>query len=47
MDIPHDYRCSIVGHPKRDYLWILCRTPHMDNQTYTAIVDRIKKKNRC
>ncbi|WP_424352190.1 lipocalin family protein [Lutimonas sp.] len=41
----HDYSYAVVGHPNRDYLWILCRTPQMDDQRYNAIVDRIKKKN--
>ena len=45
IDLADDYSYAVVGHPDRDYLWILCRTPQMDSQTYDAIVDRIKKKN--
>jgi apolipoprotein D and lipocalin family protein len=45
IDLADDYSYAVVGHPDRDYLWVLCRTPQMDSQTYDAIVDRIKKKN--
>ena len=29
-----DYSYAVVGHPNRDYLWILSRKPIMDDQTY-------------
>ena len=41
IDLSDDYSYAVVGHPDRDYLWILCRTPQMDSQTYDAIVDRV------
>lgn len=28
-----DYRVALVGHPERDYLWLLSRTPHVDAAT--------------
>jgi apolipoprotein D and lipocalin family protein len=31
-----------VGHPSRDYLWILSRTPQMDEKTYDAILSRVR-----
>lgn len=43
IDLADDYSYAVVGHPNRDYLWILCRTPHMDEQLYNQIVERIKK----
>jgi apolipoprotein D and lipocalin family protein len=33
-----DYRTALVGHPSRDYLWILSRTPELDDPTYQALV---------
>ena len=33
-----DYSYAIVGHPNRDYLWILGRKPVMDEQTYRMLV---------
>jgi apolipoprotein D and lipocalin family protein len=37
-----DYRYAIVGEPKRKYLWILSRTPQLDNVTYEEILSQIK-----
>ncbi len=37
-----DYRYAIVGEPKRNYLWILSRTPEMDEPTYQSIVEQIR-----
>jgi apolipoprotein D and lipocalin family protein len=37
-----DYRWSVVGEPKREYLWILSRTPEMSEKDYsraTAIAE--------
>lgn len=35
-----DYQWSLVGHPSRKYLWILSRTPTMDDALYNRIVAR-------
>lgn len=32
------YQWSLVGHPSRNYLWILSREPEMDEATYRKIV---------
>ena len=32
----------MVGHPGRDYLWILARKPTMADATYQAIVTRLQ-----
>lgn len=44
IDLAEDYSYAVVGHPNRDYLWILSRTPIMDDTTYKEIVSRIKTK---
>lgn len=36
-----DYRFAVVGHPGRDYLWILARTPRLDDATYQGILGRL------
>jgi apolipoprotein D and lipocalin family protein len=41
IDLGSDYEYAVVGHPSRDYLWILARTPTMDAGTYHAIVGRL------
>jgi len=37
-----DYRYAVVGEPKRKYLWILSRTPEMDDTTYQEIVKQVR-----
>jgi len=40
IDLAEDYSYAVVGDPTRKYLWILCRTPQMDQALYRQIVDR-------
>ena len=42
IDLSDDYSYAVVGHPGRDYLWILARTPTMDEATYQSIVTRLQ-----
>ncbi|MFM2152850.1 MAG: hypothetical protein RL199_1285 [Pseudomonadota bacterium] len=42
IDLAPDYSYAVVGHPGRDYLWILSRTPTMDGPTYDAILARLR-----
>jgi apolipoprotein D and lipocalin family protein len=37
-----DYSYAIVGEPRRDYLWILSRSPKMSGQTYAEVLERIR-----
>jgi len=39
-----DYRYAIVGHPCKKYLWILSRTPAMDEKTYNMLVETARSK---
>lgn len=41
IDLDPEYRFAVVGHPSRDYLWILARTPALDAATYDGIVARL------
>ena len=38
LRVDPDYRLAIVGTPDRDYLWILARTPSLDEATYQEAV---------
>lgn len=40
IELDPDYRTSVVGTPDRRYLWILSRTPQLDNVTYQRLVER-------
>ena len=42
IDLGDDYEYAVVGHPGRDYLWILSRTPQMDDATYHEILKRLE-----
>ena len=42
IDLSDDYSYAVVGHPSRDYLWILARTPTMAEATYLSIVTRLQ-----
>ncbi|MFO0633992.1 MAG: lipocalin family protein [Nannocystaceae bacterium] len=41
IDLGADYEYAVVGHPSREYLWILSRTPSLDAPTYETIVARL------
>jgi apolipoprotein D and lipocalin family protein len=41
IDLGQSYEYVVVGHPGRDYLWILCRTCTMDDEVYASIVRRL------
>lgn len=43
VDLDENYRYSVVGDPKREYLWILSRTPELEEPTYQAILRRVEK----
>lgn len=44
IDLADDYSYAAIGHPNRKYLWILSRTPQMDEALYQQIIERVKEK---
>jgi apolipoprotein D and lipocalin family protein len=42
IDLADDYSYAVVGHPGRDYLWILAQTSTMAETTLQGIVERLK-----
>lgn len=44
IDLAPDYSYAVVGHPNRDYLWILSRTHEIDDRLYEEIVARVAKQ---
>jgi apolipoprotein D and lipocalin family protein len=44
IGLDEDYRWAVVGHPGRDYLWILSRSPQMDDALYRSILDLVAKQ---
>ena len=44
IDLAADYSYAVVSHPNKKYLWILSRTPKMDNLIYQQILSRLVEK---
>ena len=44
IDLADDYSYAVVSHPNRNYLWVLSRTPVMDEKIYSGILERLKDK---
>jgi apolipoprotein D and lipocalin family protein len=44
IELDPEYRYAAVGHPSRDYLWILARTPTLDPTLYRAISARLENR---
>ncbi len=44
LELGKDYEYAVVGEDSRKYLWILSRTPEMDEATYDGILKRLQAK---
>jgi len=42
IDIAPDYSYAVVGEPRREYLWVLSRSPQMDPQVLGEILARAR-----
>ncbi|MBA4395155.1 MAG: hypothetical protein C0407_16520 [Desulfobacca sp.] len=42
IELDSNYQYAVVGHPNRNYLWILCRAPKMDQGLYDGLLARIR-----
>ncbi len=43
LDLDENYKYAAVGDPKREYFWILSRTPEMSDSVYQNILRRAEK----
>jgi len=41
IDLVADYEVAAVSEPRREYLWILARSPCVDRARYAALVERL------
>lgn len=39
--VDQDYQHAVVGHPSRDYAWILARQKYLTDQTYNELVQKL------
>ena len=44
IDLGKDYDYAVVGTPNRKYLWILNRTPQMDDKLFSQLIESVKSK---
>ncbi|MCO6509764.1 MAG: lipocalin family protein [Aridibacter famidurans] len=44
IDLAEDYSYAVVGDPKREYLWILSRTPELETSVYQEILRSVEEK---
>ncbi|BEH09700.1 lipocalin family protein [Geobacter sulfurreducens subsp. ethanolicus] len=44
IELGKDYEYAVVGTPNRKYLWVLSRTPVMDDEVYAAIMERVRRQ---
>lgn len=45
IDLDDEYQYAVVGHPGRDYLWILSREPQLDAETTEGILERLREQH--
>jgi apolipoprotein D and lipocalin family protein len=44
INLGKDYTYAVVGTPNRKYLWILNRTPQMDDNLFSQLIEFVKSK---
>jgi apolipoprotein D and lipocalin family protein len=44
IELGKDYEYAVVGDESRKYLWILSRTPQMDEAVYNELIRRVQDK---
>jgi apolipoprotein D and lipocalin family protein len=44
IDIDSQYQVAAVSDPRREYLWVLSRTPQMDPKVYADLLQRLKQQ---
>ena len=39
IGLDEDYQWTVVGHPSREYAWIMAREPELSGERYRALLD--------
>jgi apolipoprotein D and lipocalin family protein len=45
IDLDANYQLAAVSDAKREYLWVLSRTPQLNSQAYEALLERLKAQH--
>ena len=43
IHLDEDYMNTVIGMPSRKYVWLMSRLPHMEETTYSSILDELAK----
>ncbi len=41
IDLAPDYSTTVIGHPSRDLIWIMARTPTLSENTYRNLLSKV------
>jgi apolipoprotein D and lipocalin family protein len=44
INLAPDYSYAVIGEPTRKYLWVLSRTPMLDDTILQGVLDQVKQK---
>lgn len=44
IDLDADYQLVAISEPKREYLWVLSRTPEVSPEAYANLLERLRRK---
>ena len=44
VDLDSQYQVAAVSDPRREYLWVLSRTPQIDKKVYDALLQRLQNQ---
>jgi apolipoprotein D and lipocalin family protein len=44
INLGKDYDYAVVGTPNRKFLWMLSRTPKMDDTLFSQLIEYVKSK---
>jgi apolipoprotein D and lipocalin family protein len=45
IEVGASYEYAVIGHPSRDYLWILSRTPTLASTTLDGVLERARSQH--
>jgi apolipoprotein D and lipocalin family protein len=44
LELDEDYQWAVIGSSSDDYLWILSRTPQVDDKLYKSLLGKLEKR---
>ena len=41
IELDKNYETTVIGHPSRNYVWIMARTPVIEESIYNSIIENL------